>query len=444
MNELAKLLGTTENRLKLLDDQMGAFTGKKGVPQELLGEMARERGEALSQLGLSESSRRAEILAALLERVEKTEEELLELFQDPDCSTQEGCQVPIKNAFSLSRKGGRPLKGFFLRESKAKELFLAHPPKGIMSEFGYDPAKGGKGVEKMLEEMDIYHLFASVRFLEEPRWLNEEFFASYSNLTPDDFEEREIKIRILPKEQFESIGAEFMRKKFHNVSHLKEMGLIFVLPVAQEEGVFLRMFSLLLHYIHEVGFYADHFRAIAADKEEPFAERLTSALRGDVRETVPPIENLLVWLIIQRYLAKDDSSDPRLASPHVSSEALFWRKATDVLGRLGEENPDLGLSFWAGNAHVSGVLSAQGGSASGRDGEVISFNFEDNVFSAAAGEDPSFAEASEAGQYTYHMREALWNRLFVEYFDEKTLETLIAEDFGQGFIGFKIRASNSA
>lgn len=432
MEELVQLLGTTKERLENLAEEMGEFTGKKDVPQKLSEELVKERNEALTQLGLSETSSREEVLTALTARAKRTEEELLELLQHPDCSTHEGCRIPIKAVFDYAK----PPKGFFLREDKAKELFLAHPPKGVMTEFGYDPARGG--LEKMLAKEDIYRLFASLRFLEERRWLNEEFFAAYSSLTPDDFEKREIKIEVLPKEQFGSVGAEFMRTKFHNVSHLKEMGLIFVLPVEQEEGVFLRMFSLQLHYLHEVPFYAGYFEQCAnpsAGSGQDFTKNLTSALRGDVRETVPPVENLFVWLIIQRYLAKEDPEDLRLALPHISPEAMFWRKATDDLGRLGEKDPELGLSFWAGKAHMAGIFSSKGGSVSGGEGKITSFNFEDNIFSAVRDQ--------EVEQYTYHMHEALWNRLFAGYFSEETLEDLMVEDFAQGFIGFKIRSSSS-
>lgn len=420
MEELAQLLGTTKERLENLAEEMGEFTGRKDILQRLSEELVKERGEALTQLGLAESSKREEILTALAARTKRTEEELLELLKHPDCSTHEGCRIPIKTAFDYAK----PPKGFFLKEEKARELFLAHPPKGVMSEFGYDPARGG--LEKMLAKEDIYHLFASLRFLEERRFLNEEFFATYSSLTPDDFEKREIKMRVLPKEQFGSVGAEFMRTKFHNVSHLKEMGLIFVLPVVQEEGVFLRMFSLLLHYLHEVPFYAGYFEQCAKEPEI-FTKNLTAALRGDVRETVPPVENLLVWLIIQRYLAKEDPGDPRLSLPHISPEAMFWRKATDDLGRLegsARGGQELGLSFWAGKAHVAGIF----------EGKITSFNFEDNAFSAVSDR--------EVKQYTYHMHEALWNRLFAGYFGEEALETLMIDDFGQGFVGFRLKSSS--
>lgn len=413
MEEIAKLLGTSKEKLENLAEEMGEFTGKKDVPQRLFEELVKERKGALTQLGLSETSGRGEILAALTEKTKKAGEELVEILQHPDCSTHEGCRVPIKTVFDLAK----PSSGRFLKENKARELFLAHPPRGVMTEFGYEK------VDQMLAKENIYHIFASLRFLEERRWLNEEFFASYHSLTPDDFERREIKMEVLPKDQFGSIGTDFMRRKFHNVSHLKEMGLIFILPVTQGEGVLLRMFSLLLHYIHEVSFYAKYFELCSKERES-FTKNLTAALRGDVRETVPPVENLSVWLIIQRYLAKEDPKDPRLAIPHISPEAMFWRQATDNLSRLGEKDPELGLSFWAGKAHVGGVFKDK----------ITSFNFEDNVFSAVPGQ--------EVEQYTYHMHEALWNRLFLSYFDEKALETLMVEDFAQGFVGFKIRSAS--
>ena len=48
MKELATLLGTTEEKLKNLAEEMEEFTGKKDVPQKLSEELAKERGEALA------------------------------------------------------------------------------------------------------------------------------------------------------------------------------------------------------------------------------------------------------------------------------------------------------------------------------------------------------------------------------------------------------------
>jgi len=409
MEKLATLLGTTKVQLKSLDEEMAAFSGKKDVPQGLLRELDEERQWVLAQLGLTDGTGRKEILAALRKHVEATEESLVRILKQPDCRTQAGCRFLIETVQRLVK----PRKGFFLKEEKARELLLANPPKGALEVLGYTDSA------EMVEKEDLFEIFSSLRFVEDRKWLNEVFFKPYGSLTPDDFEKREIQIRVLEQEKWGRAAAAFMRKKYHNLSHLKELGVVFTIPVEPERGITLRMFSLLLHYLHEVSFYAKYFEQCA---EEPkgFSGRILAALRGDVRSSIPPIENLCTWLIIQRYLAKDDPEDPRLALPHVSSEALFWKQATDDLSRFGKEHPELGLSLWAGKAHVAGVV----------EGMLTSFNYEDNVFSTVPGVEE---------QYTYHVREALWNRLFTSYLDEKALETLLVEGFGQGFIGFRIR-----
>jgi hypothetical protein len=162
---------------------------------------------------------------------------------------------------------------------------------------------------------------------------------------------------------------------------------------------------------------------IAADPST-FSGKFVSALRGDVRDSAPDLENIVSWVIMQRYLAKENPTDPRLMVPHISPEALHWARASTNLAALADDTP--GLSFWKGKAYLCGFTPESD--------ELVSFNFEDNVFSLAAGPDTP--------QYIYHVREALWNRFFEEWFEkEDVLETLMIEDFGQGFVGFKIRSS---
>src|SRR3989344_8882578 len=124
---------------------------------------------------------------------------------------------------------------------------------------------------------DFAAFFSSVRFAEDPHWLNEVFFRKYEDLTAGDFEERPIKIIVLP-ERWRAIGAHFMGKKLHNISHLKELGIIFVIPIGEEgislpeigeirgkhkddqsSGITMQIFPLLLHYFFEVGFYSRLF-----------------------------------------------------------------------------------------------------------------------------------------------------------------------------------------
>ena len=87
--------------------------------------------------------------------------------------------------------------------------------------------------------------------------MNKIFFKQYENLKPADFEEREIEVLAL-SERWVNIAQEFIKHKYHNISHLKELGLIYVIPLSLEiSGETLRNFGLILHYFNEVPFYSD-------------------------------------------------------------------------------------------------------------------------------------------------------------------------------------------
>ena len=416
MEELAKLLGTTKEKLESLADEMGEFTGRKEVSDRFLEKVEGERVQALADLGLTGSSSRKEVLAVLAKRVELVEEEAKKVLGE----SQMQDHAYIQKLFARAAGIAKPKKGFFLKEEKAKEIFRQNPPKNILAQLGYT------SVNELLEKEDLFEVFSALRFLEDRKWQNEVFFAPFTKLTPEDFEERPIVMRVLDPKKWGSEARNFTKKKFHNTTHLKELGVVIVIPVDYTEGALTRMFSMMFHYLNEVAFYAKYFKLIAEDPST-FSWKLISALRGDVRDSVPDLENIASWVIMQRYLAKENPDDPRLTIPHISPEALHWERASTNLASLSEEAP--GLSFWKGKAHLAGFFPAFGGE------QLTSFNFEDNVFSLAAGPDTP--------QYTYHAREALWNRFFIEWFEgkEDVLETLMVEDFGQGFIGFKIRSS---
>jgi hypothetical protein len=413
MEELAKLLGTTKEKLESLSDEMGEFTGKKGVPERLVEKIKAEKQEAIKQLGMTESSPRKEVLAALAKRVEMLEGEAKSVLGAP--TMQEHSY--IKKLFARAVEIAKPKKGFFLKEEKARELFRQNPPKNILAQLGYSSA------DELLEKEDLFEVFSALRFLEDRKWQNEIFFAPFKKITPEDFEERPIVMRVLDPKKWGSEARNFTKKKFHNTTHLKELGVVIVIPVDYTEGALTRMFSMMFHYLNEVSFYAKYFKMIAADPST-FSGKFVSALRGDVRDSAPDLENIVSWVIMQRYLAKENPTDPRLMVPHISPEALHWARASANLAALADDTP--GLSFWKGKAYLCGFTPESD--------ELVSFNFEDNVFSLAAGPDTP--------QYVYHVREALWNRFFEEWFEkEDVLETLMIEDFGQGFVGFKIRSS---
>jgi len=109
-----------------------------------------------------------------------------------------------------------------------------------------------------LEKEDLFDIYACLRFAEDSSWLNNEFFKQYESLT-----KMILKTRIISKplnKRLSFLAKEFVEKKYHNLSHLKEVGLVFIIPTNfNQDGQLMKIFSLAFHYFYEVLFYSDLF-----------------------------------------------------------------------------------------------------------------------------------------------------------------------------------------
>jgi hypothetical protein len=299
-----------------------------------------------------------------------------------------------------------------MKHEKARELLVNQPPPKILEALGY------RDISELLEKEDLIEVFAALRFIEGSDWLNKVFFKQYETLMPQDFEERQIEIRVLSPRWVEAAKT-FMQKKHHNLSHLKELGAAFVIPWSLGlSGETMRMFSLLLHYMHEIDFYSRLFRRYSGDPVN-FSARLISALRGDILESRPGEET--TWMIVQRYLAKDDENDWRLFWPHVNPEAIHWQKAEKDLVRLGARFGITGLGFWHNLDWVGDYFKTEVGID-----VLVSFDLIDTAMSVV--------KQKELVKYLYHHQESLWNKIFSSHFGEWEMERMIENNFIEGAI----------
>jgi hypothetical protein len=182
------------------------------------------------------------------------------------------------------------------------------------------------------------------------------------------------------------------------------------------------MFTLILHYLHEVPFYSRLFRKHLNAPD--FTDKLKSLLRGDVPPGPMPDSDRTVWRIIQRYLAKDNPDDFRLFEAHVSPEANHWLRAEEDLGRLSRmldhtEDP-VNIGWWTGLDFVGDFFSDT------KEGQtLVSFDLIDLLMGLVD---------QERRKYLYHQQEALWNKIFIEYIGSERLERHFTEDIFDGFI----------
>jgi len=412
--KIAKILRADKDYISHIDARLSEVTGKTGVCDALVRENDAQVAAHIKRIGVSRGAGAKAVYEALIRRIEEDDVALAKAFGNPVCDSPEDCTGVV----DIVRDVVAPPKGFFLKPEKAREFLVREPPRKVMKYLKYDDPV------KMFEKEDLFEVFSALRFVEGSEWLNGTFFKQYHMLSPDDFEEREVRVHVLdPK--WVGAAEHFMQKKWHNISHLKELGVVFVIPKTLGiPGELLRMISLIFHYLHEVSFYSDMFRKIAGDRNT-FSYYLISLLRGDVIDRPVISDDRSPWLVVQRYLAKDDPYDWRLYVPHLNPEALHWARAERDFSKLTLFRQQFRglrdqLSFWVDLDWVGDFFKDDVGNDT-----LVSFDLVDTVM--------SLVKEREMTKFLYHHQEALWNRLFVGYFGEEKLEEYCKEYLLQGY-----------
>ncbi len=410
-DKIAKILRTDKDNIEKIEKHLSAITRRSGIMDAIMAENERKMSDRLFKLDVECDAGAKEIYDALISKIEADNHAVAEALGNPSLTKMadyEGIVEAIKKV-----KGTE--KGFFLKKEKAIEFLKNEPPREILAFLKYD------SVDTMLEHEDLFEVMSALRFIEGNEWLNNVFFKQYETLAPSDFEEREIIIRPLP-EKWGPAARSFVDKKWHNISHLKEMGVVFVIPLSLTiSGELLRMMALVFHYLNEIPFYSDMIEK-CAELPETFAANLISLLRGDVLDRHMPEGEKTLWLVVQRYLTKDDENEWRLFVPHLNPEAIHWTKAGHDIMKLGEalNRGGIDLSFWDGLDWVGDFFKDELG-----EDMLVSFNLVDTVM--------SLVQEKESIKYLYHHQEALWNQIFASYFSFGEMEKFSKDYLLQGY-----------
>jgi hypothetical protein len=122
--------------------------------------------------------------------------------------------------------------------------------------------------------------------------------------------------------------------------------------------------------------------------------------------------------------------------PHVNPETIHWDKAENDISKLDTTHFDLDFTFWKDLNFVgdffkeedynNGVIENKIFKKNGGIKSLVSLNLIDSVM--------SLVEEKEMIKYLYHHQEALWNKIFIEYFGKEAMEKLIIDNFYKGYI----------
>lgn len=413
-NWLARVLGVESGVLRSLDQKLSELSGRDRVAEKIIEDNSRLIKQILVQKGPKNDQQLGldQVSEFLSKELRGADQDLFDWLGRPQLENlSDDCGQLCQKALGLQNPGS----GFFIKKEKALELLSVYPPDNLLKLWGYDH------IDRLISEEGLEVVLSALRFVQSQEWMHEFFGRVYGQLSVDDFEERPVSLKILP-EKWVKATSKFTTKKFHNVSHLKEWGIIFVIPLAIDmPGETLRLFSLLLHYLHEVPFYSRLFRKLA--KGENFVSGLQSLLRGDVPDK--RISDLggssteLTVRIVQRYLAKDDPQDWRLLEPHFNPEAEHW-------ARVGASLSALPLD-WPLFRHWSDLETTGGFFVNKTKDQFLSLNPMDLIMSLVD---------NVPGKYLYHQQEALWNKIFIEHFGREKINQMAEDNLLEGFINF--------
>ncbi len=380
-------------------------SGNQGADAKLIGDITRMAHENMRQMNLDlEHTTGKELYQALLARVAEDNQRLARIVGAEDA---EDIKHVVPYLVQAANKVTFDRKVFVLKHSKAKELLRQMPPEKLIAKLGY------KNVEQMFEGENFSEVYTALRFSEGADWLNE-YNELFKKVTAEDYEERDLQIVEMDHDKYVDLAESFAKKKLHNVTHSKELGVIVVVPMRQErmKGIVLKTLPLLLHYMNEVKLYSTFFK-LKSKSVKNFGEVVTETLIADTGTGVQLVDNNVHWRVIQRYLGRHKEEAPIEAfEPHVQPEDLHWRRAEESLYEIDPE-----LEFW-------------------KDRDYVGLNYDDfpvafNLF------DISFAYSNEEpyeGRYAYHFRESLWNEIFVRYMGLGNLEAQILQQLDNDMI----------
>jgi len=393
---LRDLLEAEEPLFSLALRQLEQASGKRGTDARLIGEITQKMHEVMRSLALDPANTHGpELYQALLNKIASDNERVTKIIGGTDSSDVEQL-VPLM----IKAANGVPFdrKVFVIKHAKAKELIRSMPPKNLMKRLGYT------SVDDMFEHEDFDELYTALRFSEGADWLIR-YNELFKTVTPDDYEERDIRILAMNHDKYADLAEHFTQKKLHNVTHTKELGVVVVVPLkqAKSKGLTLKTLPLLLHYLNEVKLYSSFFKLKA--KKPHFGEVVVNTLIADPGNASQMAGQYVHWRVIQRYFGKlKDESHKEAFEPHVHPEDLHWRRAEDLLAHIDPE-----MKFWQELDYVGLMFE---------DGRAITANFVDVSLSYA--NDVSYGE-----RYVYHFRESLWNEIFIRYMSYENLRKQI-------------------
>lgn len=389
---LSQLVGVPEQLLGLQLKQLESASGAPSIDVRLTAEIIGKVHLHVRSLGLDpDDTTPEELYHALLGLVELHDRFLVRRIGGTNTGDVADLLPRIQR---FVEKISIPKSSWVIKPSVVKRFLKSSPPKKVMKHLGY------RSVDSLLKRESISELLIGCRLLESKDWQNN-LLKKYTKLTPADFENRDVEIILLDGAKWGNACGPYVQKNRHNISHLKELGTIAILPlpISHLDGITVVLLPLILYYINEIRTYSTYFKIRQVRKD--FGHLVAETIMHDPARHASMAGQHIHWRTVHRHFGSvEDTSLAEIFEPHIQAEDMFWRKAETVLYKI-----EPALHFWHDMDFVGAYKS----------GQLISFNLIDNAICYVN-------RLPYAIRQTSHMRESLWNEIFIRYFGTDALK----------------------
>lgn len=392
---LSQLLQAREPMFSIELQHLEQASGNAAVDVRLISEIALVIKQKINELGLDPNDTTDKELYHALQSLVGLHDSYLATI----IGTKSGDSInkQLQNIQKQLKKLPLSKSCWTMKKSVAKRMLKAHPPKNIMKKLGY------KSIDSLLKRENIVEIYCATRFMETSAW-QKRVIKSYKKLTPSDFETRDIDILRLDQKKWGDAANEYMFNKHHNIVHLKELGVLMLLPlpVKRIKGLTITVLPLAIHYVNEIRSYSSLFKLHQVHPD--FGDIIVKTILEDPKTPALIAGTPLHWRTIQRHFG-NSGSPPDIFEPHIQPEDLDWKKAESIIYQL-----EPALKFWEHLDYVATLNTDN----------PVPLSLMDNAV--------SYCNSLEYGQHsTGHFRESLWNEIYARYLGQDALSQSVIE-----------------
>jgi hypothetical protein len=397
---LSQALGAPEPRFSQSIQQLERAAGSPSTDIRLTSEIMQHMRRKIAELGLDpQDTTGPELYGALHERLKTDEATVRRALAIPENASGSDVISRIQQyveTYDMTRHC------FALKTSVAKRLLKKKIPRNAMKRLGY------RSADSMLKHESVAALYAAAVIAEPPSW-HTHFREQYANLSPSDFEMRNIQIIHPQSKRWSQLAETHVNTVKHNMLSFPELGAVVLLPLKESvDGLAITTLLLLLEEMNGIRAHSSYTKLQQVKPDfgrimqvSSVSEPLTSAkLAG---QPVP-------WRMIQQYYARFKAAyHPEVFEPHVQSEDLTWCSGEAVLTSI-----EPSLDFWRDTQCV-GLL---------HDGVIVSCNVLDVAL--------SYCNHLGFGDRIVHfVRDNVWHELMMRYLHQENLESAVHQQLSE-------------